>query len=399
MEEQVEYSCSNCSHSGADRDHFTEINDLLYCEDCGNTCSRCESIVGQDGYWIDDTQESWCTDCRSYYSNYCEGCERQLSDDVTFREVLGYSNYQCENCCENNFNWCSECSNYYDDECDCLSDDINDYNFKPEWIMRGGGSLFFGIEIETEIRDHNISEASNRIHNYKLDDLLILKHDSTIGNNTIYKGFEIVSHPISHDYWRSDDQDISISSDIFKYIEDIRTNHQARSWDTESCGLHIHISRTGFRSGAHTHRFLSFVYRNSEIMMRFAGRKSTYAKFSDAWAYDKYDRPYLNFKDKIHNGHNTDRYSAVNTRNDDTIELRFFRGTMKKSGILSALDLSHAMVEYTRNLTVSEVRAGAYSWDKFAQYVRDHSSIYPDLVQRLDKVKSDPIDTVPAQQA
>jgi hypothetical protein len=98
----------------------------------------------------------------------------------------------------------------------------------------------------------------------------------------------------------------------------------------------------------------------------------------------------MSFKHKTGNPqrNSTERYSAVNTQNRDTLELRFFRGTMNPSGVLSALDLTQAIVEYTRELRLDDVKLGALTWDWFADYVRDNNGLYPDLYARLPKIAS-----------
>jgi hypothetical protein len=123
-------------------------------------------------------------------------------------------------------------------------------------------------------------------------------------------------------------------------------------------------------------------------MMKFAGRKSTYARFNDVWRFDEYDRPYLSLKHKLDKHAPTERYSAVNTQNDSTLELRFFRGTMNPDGVMSALDLTQAIYDYTRNLRISDVNMGALKWEWFADYVRDNNGLYPSLYKRIDKVQA-----------
>jgi hypothetical protein len=127
-------------------------------------------------------------------------------------------------------------------------------------------------------------------------------------------------------------------------------------------------------------------------MMRLAGRKSTYARFNDCWGFDEYDRPYFTLKDKLNMGANNpwgngERYSAVNTNNRDTLELRFFRGTTKPSGVLSAIELAHAGVEYTRDLTLSDVKMGALTWDWFYDWVQGTNGLYPNLYTRMARVQ------------
>jgi len=125
-------------------------------------------------------------------------------------------------------------------------------------------------------------------------------------------------------------------------------------------------------------------------MMKFAGRKSSFARFNDCYSFDEYDKPVFSLKHKVAHPRtqNTERYSAVNTQNIDTLELRFFRGTMNSSGVLATLDMAHAMVEYTRNLRLDDVKLGALSWDWFVDWVSDNNGIYPDLYNRIHKVSS-----------
>ena len=151
-----------------------------------------------------------------------------------------------------------------------------------------------------------------------------------------------------------------------------------RSWDTDFCGLHIHLSRKGFNNGSHTHRFLQLIYSNAEQVAKFGGRAScSYADFRDVWQFDNYGKPYRSYKQKIRQ--RGSRHTAVNTCPDETIELRFFRGTLRKQSILAALDFAHAAVEYTRILTAKDVIDGALSWDMFMLWVEDNNGIYPDL--------------------
>ena len=60
---------------------------------------------------------------------------------------------------------------------------------------------------------------------------------------------------------------------------------------------------------------------------------------------------------------------------------------MNPSGVLSALDLAQAGVEYTRNLRLSDVKMGALQWDWFCDYVEANNGIYPDLYNRIGKVQ------------
>lgn len=399
-EEVVTYECRNCGGTTTNSDDFISYDEHWYCQDCYTTCSRCEQYTHEDDLnFISDRSESWCDDCRCNHAGWCDGCDCYYSYDTGFPEIYDGDTSYCEGCVESRCSYCDECGEWYYDECRCSRRrilPINNYSFKPEpnFVGIDPHNTYFGIEVETEVWSGDIIGASNGVTEHA--ERFYLKEDGSIGrfegnivlddNERTMRGFEIVSHPYSFDYWHTPDLA------IFNFMEKIRTEYKARSWDAKSsCGLHIHISRAGFSSGAHTHRFLALIYSNSIEMSKLGGRKgSSYAKFDDIWKFDDYGRPYRFYKDKVHwkRGHSTERYSAVNTNNRETIELRWFRGTLNRSGILASIQLAHACVEYTRYLTVAQVRDGALRWDKFSEYVSHNREIYPDLDTKIAKLST-----------
>jgi hypothetical protein len=234
------------------------------------------------------------------------------------------------------------------------------------------------------------------MHAYQLEsmDLAYLKSDGSLNN-----GFEIVTHPMSHDFFKNE------ATDLWSVLGDLRSRQgmRVKSWDTKTCGLHIHISRTGFSGGAHMHRFLNLVYSNPDFYSTLAGRTSDqWAKFTDIYRKDykrdsngeriwDMDNGYdvttkRTFMHKLNTDYNSDRYSAVNTNNAATLEMRIFRGSVNGDTIKSQLDLAHASVEYTRTLTVQDVREGALSADNFMWYVFQNEALYPELSARIDKL-------------
>ena len=382
------FVCEDCSDV-RDSEQRISVGVMSYCEDCASYCQRCEDGMDNDNSRTVDRDESWCEYCWENYSYYCESCCESWSGDCTYVQDTPY----CERCYESECYWCEDCDESYtnDNSCDCRDNDndrccrayrnsgtIHDYSCKPSPMFKGTSkhNMYLGFELETEVQslDTGAMYASSN-----LDGVAYLKHDGSIGN-----GFEIVTHPHTHQQYRDN------SKLLWDTIDRLRTDYGARSWDTDTCGLHIHLSRKGFSSGAHLHRFIALVYHNAPQMMKLAGRKTRFARFNDVYTFDEYDRPVFSIKHKV--GHPnrfmSERYSAVNTQNEHTIELRFFRGTMNTSGVLSALDLAQAMVEYTRELRLDDVKLGALSWDWFADYVVSNNGLYPDLYSRLDKIQS-----------
>jgi len=381
--------CESC-HETIDNDEIIVVNDDTYCTSCAIICEHCDcGEISDNSHTVG--RETWCEGCWESDTFYCENCNENYSDRYNYYSVQGTT--YCESCYEDNAYYCEDCDEYFNNEDSCNCDNnltsrccrgsrqgvgVHEYNCKPDPIFKGSNKhgVYLGFELETEFT-HGIDEASSYAST-ALDGVAYLKHDGSLNH-----GFEIVTHPHTHLEYREN------STLLWDTIDTLRKTYRARSWDTDTCGLHVHISRKGFTSGAHLHRFIAFVYHNAPTMIKFAGRKSRFARFNDVYTFDEYDRPIFSLKHKVGdpNRNASERYSAVNTQNSNTIELRFFRGTMNTSGVLSALDLTQAMVEYTRELRLDDVKLGALSWEWFVDYVQSNNGLYPDLYSRLDKIQ------------
>jgi hypothetical protein len=394
-EDEVEQvTCEGCGTEVALDDSLTTSDGEHVCNDCYYMCTRCD-YSGTDQYnwyYVEDTR--WCEDCYQNNAFTCERCDNSYNSDGTSQYEVDNSEWWCEYCAQDRANFCDECEVCYTDECfgcDNRQDGrVHNYQYKPNPVFHGKdkNNLFMGFELEMELNSidsNEYHEAARLVQPLEADNICYLKADGSIRG----MGFELVTHPHSLTAYEQ-------ATELWDYIHTLRTEYKARSYDTDSCGLHVHVSRSAFKSYAHTHRFLSLIYRNPREMMKLAGRKnSRYAQFGDVYKPDEWGVPRFTIRDKIHAGSMTERYSAVNTNNDYTLELRFFRGNMKREGIMSALELCHASVEYTRDLNLSDVKLGALKWDWFADWVGTNNGIYPNLYSRLPQVPTINLDNRP----
>ncbi len=388
-DEDTEYGCATCDYRSTNEDDFILAGDDLLCESCRSWCNYCEEYCHNENTHYVEGIGDYCESCWENHTHYCERCSCTYSENESMYNIEDRGEYWCENCYEHEGSYCEECDQYYARGCTNCGEGgrgsrlINDYSYKPDpkFIGKDKNNLYFGIELEMEIRSGELDNSAKYVAE-NIGEWVYMKQDSSI-NQGGYRGFELVSHPISFSSW----SDFPLFDKTLDYL---REHQEARAWDAKSCGLHIHVSRAGFKSGAHTHRWLTLIYKNAPEMMKFAGRKSDYAKFSDVYKYDEYDRPYFTLADKVASPRqvSTERYSAVNTQNEHTLELRFFRGTTKPSGVRSAIQLAHASIEYTRNLTLSDVKLGMLGWDWFYDYVEANNGFYSDLYERMSKVRS-----------
>jgi len=402
IDDVVPDKCSVCYTDTNMDDLITTEYDDSVCSDCVQTCQRCDSIGSINDGFHEVDGDLWCEGCTENRAYFCSNCEEYNSNGSCYIHDRGEN--WCDNCLNQAY-YCDECDEYNADGCDrCIDSEdtdnhgnriIHDYSYRPDAIFHSTDKeerLFFGIEIEVEARD---SKSTSAMHAHQLEglDLAYLKYDGSLSD-----GFEIVTHPMSHDFFKNE------ATELWTVLEDLRSKQgmRVKAWDTRTCGLHIHISRTGFNGGSHMHRFLNLVYSNQEFYETLAGRSSEqWAKFSDImrndYVRDRDGRPIEDdygfartvttrtFKHKLgHRG--SDRYSAVNTNNQETLEMRIFRGSVNGDTIKAQLDLAHASVEYTRTLTIQDVREGALSADNLMWYVFQHEELYPELSARIDRL-------------
>jgi len=320
--------------------------------------------------------DSICSPCLEN-GNYgiCDHCSE--ADDLDCMNRFDGNDY-CESCYEDNVSYCEDCDesywNSYNHECE--NGPIKPWDYKPDPVFFGhsGANYYLGLELEVEnTRGNYGTDETARVIADDLGRRAYLKHDGSIAD-----GFEIVTHPHTLDNIR-EEFDWSVLERL--------TSRGFRSWNAEdsSCGIHVHVSRTAFagsnrrrvadhKGEAHLLRFMKLIYDNQRQVERLAGRSS------DRWA---------NFSDrgrlvnKVKNGHQSNgRYSAVNTDNYNTSEVRVFKGSLNKKRVLSALEFVTAAVEYTRDLKVNGQNR-ALDWSRFVAYVVSTADTYPNLMEKI----------------
>lgn len=394
MNEDTKISCDSCGADSADTE-IAIIEGSSVCQDCSLVCDHCGSLMYQDWSPVDGGDQHFCESCISDYAYWCEGCD-EWNTYGTGR-ILDRNESWCEGCLNDAY-FCENCDGYYADGCDNCSErepeTIHDYSYRPDPIFHATQAdgenhrLYFGIELEMEaprgdFTSRNLAaEYAARLEEY---DLAYLKSDGSLNC-----GMELVTHPMSHHFYQSEAQE------LWDTLDKLRSDtYGMRAWGTGSCGYHIHISRAGFGSGSHLHRFLSLVYSNQEFFEKMAGRSSDrWAKFDDVLRPKAVDDGEGNrrwvmersYKDKIDSGRHTERYSAVNTQNRHTVEMRIFRGTIKTDTVKAQISLAHASVEYTRRLTVRDVNAGALTAENLTEYIALNSEMYPELQERINRL-------------
>lgn len=342
--EKIHY-CKDCNKLFCS-DYPTVIDDEYICDDCSEnyySCEQCGEILhGEDTVCVDDS--IYCSDCaeRLYYR--CDDCGDYFDDTEVFRhddtcicnscfERYDYS--ICDDCGEilnsDDVNWtddgtyCNDCYEQHEQSCH-----IHNYSYKPSPEFFGDDSIFFGIELE--IDKGNKTEFADEF-DY---DCAYLKEDGSLSSN----GVEIVSHPLSYQYAMEEFDIDGICALALK--------HEFRSHDTDTCGIHVHVSRRPLTDKT-IGNIIEFMEYNWQDIVKFTRRNSdSLTRWANRYGKDIIeDTP----EETYHLANQTaSRYRALNLQNSNTIEFRIFRGTLKVDTIKAIIQFCNNLVHYCQNI-------------------------------------------------
>ncbi len=388
-EEQDVLKCADCSTELTSED-YVDNNGNPICEECSenyNTCYGCSDVIHSDDTFI-AFDDAWCQGCYDDRFTICDDCNLTTrSDDMNYvNGRRGDERHVCDDC-RNNYPWCSNCDEYvhddnyhgnslcndcYDDVGDDNEEDdnrdiINNYGYKPRPIffkISNNDNVYLGIELEVE-RGANSELNHRKMASLIQHDFLYFKTDGSLDN-----GFEIVTHPMTISY-------IKKYKNTWADILNLLRSNKYRSYDTRTCGMHIHISKNAFTTW-HLYRFMKFFVDNSDFVTKISQRK---IENLDRWAAltdspsegtKEYTQESLMYKAKKKRG-NSKRYLAVNLQNDNSVEIRIFRGTLNDSSFFKNIEFVQALFDYTKSITETDM-----SLKSFLSFIKDNNE-YPYL--------------------
>lgn len=340
-----------------DQELFPEVIDThwgTYCPDCVILCENCDDYAPPDR--THEVQEAiWCDRCKGRYAFRCTCCGELTPNDISvYTDDYGEV---CENCAEEYFARCEGCGEIF--HCDRISSDgycpncendvpgrVHDYSFKPRPIFHGKGPLFYGIELEVEgVRD--IEEIVEE------EDYLYVKYDGSLND-----GAEFVSHPASLEWIREQ------GKGWWERVWNLR-HQDCQSWNTTTCGMHVHMSAKAF-SSLHLYKLLKFFKDNPRFIAKISGR--TEFKL-DQWASVDTEKDIgIALKAKHKRGHS--KYVALNCTGK-TIECRIFRGTLKPQRFMANLEFLQAMYDFTSQAGLKDLTV-----ERFKGFVMKHRKSY-----------------------
>lgn len=356
-----------CSHCGRE----IPFDDVVWMDDdplC-YSCSEEETVLcdhcGQRIYWDDncgDSDHILCESCFEQYYTRCENCGAVIhTSDVHYVS-------------QNDEMLCADCYNNRNRDVA-----IHEYSYKPKPVFHGTKPRYFGVELEIDEggQDDDHADTLLSIANASAENLYI-KTDGSLDN-----GMELVTHPMTLNYHMC----------VMPWAKIL---HTARSMgyyshQTDTCGLHIHISRLAFGNSYQEQelsiaRLLFFIEKFWPELLRFSRRTE---RQLNRWATRYGVR--LNPKEQLAHAKNLNagRYTAVNLTNRQTIEIRIFRGTLKANTLLATLQMVNHICDVAVSMSDNEVQE--MGWYDFLNGITE-----PELIQYLKERQlyvNEPIET------
>jgi hypothetical protein len=324
-------------------------------------------------------EQYWCntaTECYAFQSDY----------DNEYYEINGYYptevfdvNDQCmlvtsDQACDNYY-WCERCERYYTwgayntdyDMCEnCYKNEGNDLLNRYHYSKDNGTLHFYGeskyvnpvglgfeLEIDTDYSNarENQSKLLRALHE-RFGERITFEHDGSLNN-----GFEIISAPHT-----KSEMDLVDWGELMRLC----VEHGYRSHDTDTCGLHFHIS--GYMFGATKDKqydtiakVIAFYEYYFEDFLKLSRRDiEDYSEWADSYGIE-----YLNDMNDYKNsclqivksrGWGV-RYHAINLTNFDystelfkTVEFRLNKGTLNIDTFNASWDLLVTLIKNAKKV-------------------------------------------------
>lgn len=232
-----------------------------------------------------------------------------------------------------------------------------------------------GIELEVECTsDENCTALKENFNS----NFMLMERDGSLTS----RGIEFISIPLAPSDARSVDFWKPLCEELGK---------RAKSWDTSTCGLHVHIGRDAF-GGNDTERddtIFKLLYLYYGLGLKSHRRNTRVFGRSAIYSDENPDLPLMKasvtlgseclkvnsvknkVKDEYEMAFSRSRYVDVNLSNEATIEFRKGKGSLSPQRIAGIVDWCLIMVEYARYTEIDDI-----SLSNFFDYVESNARDY-----------------------
>lgn len=316
--------------------------------------------------------------CDKFSGHYCtcDDCGAIVNDGDTY-SVNDGDRSVCESCKENGYHWSEYLDCYvdsdYEDDNGREYENIGEYHSSsdnlghiPSKYDNRNPAVLLGLELEMEISsgyslDGRAGELLANVSDYRTSDNTPYTYALCEQDGSLDNGFEMVTAYTGLDVHKEQLQ-------FFK-----ETFAGAKSHNTSTCGLHIHICKADM-STLHACKMVFFINDsdNQKLVYALARRdSSSFSKIHDKkndkhWLKDAMqagkkveDNNKLQKRYQLRNL-NSDRYEALNFKNDKTIEFRLFKGSLKYQTIMACLEFTFATWHFCKDASQTELTTAKF---------------------------------------
>lgn len=231
--------------------------------------------------------------------------------------------------------------------------------YRPEIYFNGGedngDNLFLGIELEFDTRKHDVGSRENKID-------LIQKSNNIFENNTyIYymldgsltKGLEMITQPATYNYHM---EMRNKYEELFSMIKE----KGFKSQSYKDCGLHIHFNRSFFSTNEDLY-IINLLYLIEKFWKDLVLLSRRNYDALQRWARKDDKNPEDVIKEIKNRPSARNRYHAINLVNYNTIEFRFYRGTLDIDDFMAIIELTKNLIVCAKNKNTIELQSMKFS--------------------------------------
>ena len=324
------------------------------CDDCLAYCDRCDAVSIIDetmlvsvSRWHDC--ERWCEICVNECAGTCYNCDEMFPSDQLERPHNDrFGPLMCRPCAteireqqeaeeeEEERRGSGIIGEYHNR--DRKSDTVPTHSV---W-SRANGFRLFGVELEVEAPDMRWGEVEavasellgcvNGVGYHGR--LLWAERDGSLSN-----GFELITQPLGLDR----------QAELWGKVLGHSSVARLRSHNTTTCGLHVHVSRTGLSQ-----------YTIAKAVVFLNDRRNADLISAVARRYDSGYCKQKTMKLGRYTALDPDRYVMLNTMPSQTIEFRLFRGSTKLETVLGCVEFANAVLNFCRDTAPADLTVAPF---------------------------------------
>lgn len=375
IDENKKVKCPVCGQEFDESELIETSTGEMWCRDCiDSKCRKCwacgeihliDEMYNKGGAWL-------CEDCQGDWYE-CDACGRLVSKRDVMKSPNG--DYLCQDCFNERYVECYRCgsiidrddANLYEDEyycddcyedCHCRNGLYEYHEYCDGYYRRDCGAddkkdkMLLGVELECDDGSFDydyFDQWSNIIH---------FEEDGSLSDS----GVELITQPCTLLFHQRQIPWSTLCSKL--------KNQGFCSHDTDCCGLHVHMSRDAM-SDIQVIKMDVFINRGAEFFSEIARRDEFYDT--------QYKTDKRCDKSKCWRGYgmHDSRYTAVNTTNTNTVEIRIFRGTLNYETILGTIEMCHALPRFLDTVPIARIYDTTKNIKNFIRFIADEHKKYP----------------------